>query len=85
MIVSQKNRRRLGQDDSSGQFSVNIPQTTITLPTIPPAYADTNTFTGLPLYLELGLGALAAVLLVKATQKTTARVRAGVRAARRAR
>jgi hypothetical protein len=75
---------RLGQDDTSDQFSVNIPQTTITLPSIPAAYSDTSTFTGLPLYLEIGLGMLGTYLLVRATQRTTQRVRAGVRAARRA-
>lgn len=84
-MITRTLGRRLGQDDSSGQFSVNIPQTTLTLPTVPAAYADTNTFTGLPLYLELGLGAIGAFLLVRVTQKTTARVRAGVKAARRAR
>ena len=74
---------RLGQDDSG--FSINIPQTTLTLPSVPSAYSDSDTFTGLPLYLEVGLGVIGAYLLVKATQKTTARVRAGVKAARRAR
>lgn len=72
----------LGQDDSD-QFSINIPQTTLTLPTVPAAYSDTTTFTGLPLYLELGLGVLGTILLFRFTQRTTRRVRAGVKAARR--
>ena len=74
---------RLGQDDSGDQFSINIPQTTVTLPSLPPAYSDTNTFTGLPLYMEIGLGVLGTILLVKATGSATRRVRAGVKAARR--
>jgi hypothetical protein len=84
-MITRTLGRRLGQDDSAGQFSINIPQTTLALPTVPAAYAATDTFTGLPLYLELGLGALGAFLLVRATQRTTKRVRAGVKAARRAR
>ena len=74
----------LGEDDSgSDQFSVNIPSITLTAPTLPAAYSDTDTLTGLPVYLEIGLGAVALWLLVRGTQTDTRRVRAGVKAARR--
>jgi hypothetical protein len=77
-------RGNLGQDDSGDQFSINIPQTTFTLPTLPAGYSNTGTFTGLPVAVEIGLGLAAAFLLFRVTQKTTRRVSAGVRAARRA-
>lgn len=64
-------------------FSINIPQTTLTLPTLPAGYADTTTFTGLPIAWEIGLGLVGALLLFRFTQKAGRRVRAGVKAARR--
>jgi hypothetical protein len=76
--------RGLGQDDSD-QFSINIPQTTLTLPNVPAGYADTTTFTGLPVYAEIGLGLVGIWLLFKGTRNVKRRVSAGVKAARRAR
>jgi hypothetical protein len=77
-------QRGLGQDDTGDGFSINIPQTTLTLPTLPAAYSDTTTFTGLPLWAELGLGGLGLYMLFAATRRVGKRVSAGVRAARRA-
>ena len=74
----------LGQDDSGDQFSINIPQTTLTLPTLPSGYGNTSTFTGLPIAAEIGLGLLGTFLLFRVTQKAGRRVQAGVKAARRA-
>jgi len=81
-------RRRLGQDDSgtaADQFSINIPQTTLTLPTVPAAYEDTSTFTGLPVVWEIGLGLVGAFFLAKFVGSAKRRVTAGVRAAKRSR
>jgi hypothetical protein len=77
-------KTHLGQDDSTDQFSVNIPQMTLTLPTVPAGYTDTSTFTGLPIAAEIGLGLLGAFVLLRFTQNVGRRVKSGVRAARRA-
>jgi hypothetical protein len=76
----------MGQDDSgtaAEQFSINIPQTTLTLPTVPAGYTDTTTFTGLPVVWEIGLGLVGAFFLARFVTKAKRRVSAGVRAARR--
>jgi hypothetical protein len=77
--------RSLGQDDSADSLSINIPQTTLTLPTLPAGYADTTTFTGLPVWAELGLGGIGLFLLFKGVRGAKRRVSAGVKAVRRAR
>jgi hypothetical protein len=86
-VSTLRGRRGIGRigDDGADQFSVNIPQTTLTVPSLPPGYADTATFTGLPITWEIGLGLLGALMLFKFTQRASKRVSAGVRAARRAR
>jgi hypothetical protein len=70
---------------SPDQFAVNIPQLTVTLPTLAPAYSDTSTYTGLPVWLELGVFGLVGYYLFRFVSETTQRVRSGVRAARGAR
>jgi hypothetical protein len=84
-VSTLRGRRGIGRigDDSADQFSINIPQTTLTIPSLPQGYADTATFTGLPITWEIGLGLLASLLLFRFTQKAGRRVSAGVRAARR--